>query len=144
MDSPKSMEALADNKVAEPDSLYANGYYDAAYYHAGYAVELLLKARICITLQIDNFYDFANRAKFINEDSIIKPYKVHNFEQLLILSGLIKVHKAERNNAAFDLDWSTLIKWKEDVRYTSGKKQQDVISFINSVKNFTVWIRRHL
>ena len=92
MDSANNIVFLANNKLSESEFLFANGYYDTAYYLAGYAVELYIKARICKTLDIENFYDFGNRTKFINEDNITKPYKVHNFEQLLVLSGIYQVY----------------------------------------------------
>ncbi len=84
MNNIEVIVSLSDNKILESEHLYANGFFDSAYYLAGYAVELLLKARICKTLNIDNFYDFGNRDRFINEDNILKPYKVHNFVQLFV------------------------------------------------------------
>lgn len=144
LESPESMIILADNKIAEAERMYSCGDYNAAYYHAGYPVELYLKARICITLKIDNFFDFGNRAKFINEDSVTKPYKVHNFEQLLLLSGLIKEHTIEMENSLFEADWLILKEWKEDTRYATGMQKEKVINFITSTKNFAVWIKQHL
>ena len=144
MNTHREIVSLADKKIEEAERMCANGDYSAAYYYAGYAVELYLKARICITLDIDDFYDFGNRPKLINEDTIMRSYKVHNFEQLLILSGLNKIHRQEMKSVSFDAAWNILIEWKEDVRYTTGIEKQKAIKFINSVKTFATWIKRHL
>ncbi len=59
------------------------------HYLAGYAIELLLKARVSKTLRIPDFFDFDNaeRKRLKNESIITKPCRVHDYEQLLILSG---------------------------------------------------------
>ena len=144
MNNSQYIILLSDNKIREAESLYENGFYDTAYYLAGYAVEMLLKARNCVTINIDNLYDFGKREKFFNEDNILKPYKVHNFEQLFILSGIYKEYKLQLNDSEFVLYWSEVSKWKEDVRYEIGKTKKDVNTFINSVKYFSVWIKKYL
>lgn len=129
-------------RIAEADCLHANGHYDLAYYCSGYAIELLLKARICKILDIPNFFDFGVRTKFPNEDSITKPYKVHNFEQLLILSGLYAQHKADWS--VLVTDWSILSTWNENFRYKSGKQSNEVDEYIKLVKKFKTWISPYL
>ena len=109
--------SLSDNKVSEAECLFLNGFYDSAYYMAGYAVELLLKARISKTLNIDNFYDFGNRDKFFNEENILKPYIVHNFEQLFVLSGIYKEYALISNDAEFFIIGQ---------HYENGKRMQDI------------------
>lgn len=144
MNSPKTILLLADARINEAESLYGNGHYDLAFYVAGYAVELYLKARICLLLNIPDFFDFGNRKKFENEDNITKPYKVHNFEQLLILSGLSAEHYKMLGDVNFKKDWVVLDSWDESARYQSGQASQDVREFIDSVKNYTTWIKRFL
>ena len=80
MNNPKSIQSSADARIIEAESLCANGHNGLAFYVAGYAVELYLKARICRVLNIPDFFDYENRKKFENEDNITKPYKVHNFD----------------------------------------------------------------
>jgi len=135
---------LADSKLKESECLYKNGFYDSAYYLAGYSVELLIKARICKTLKIENFYDFGNRDKFVGEDNITKPYKVHNFEQLFVLSGIYNEFIKQLDNKDFSKYWMFLKEWKEDVRYASGKQAEEVNKFIICVKNFTIWMQQYL
>jgi hypothetical protein len=52
--------ALSDNKLDASQLLAACGHYDDAYYLGGYAFELRLKAKICKTLEIPDFFDFDN------------------------------------------------------------------------------------
>jgi hypothetical protein len=115
-----------------------------AYYGAGYAVELLLKAKICKTLDIPDFFDFGVRRKFNTEDNITKPYKVHNFEQLLILSGLYRTHVQEWSSVDDKADWSIINSWNENYRYKTGKSKKDVEDFVKCIKKFEQWISRYL
>jgi HEPN domain-containing protein len=144
MDTPNAILSLAEARIIESELLYEGGHYDIAYYLAGYAVELYLKARICQLLNIPDFFDFDNRKKFENEDSITKPYKVHNYAQLLILAGLHTEHVNMLNDVEFKKDWWTLKRWNEAQRYNSGKLPKDVKDFIESSKKYTAWIKQFL
>ncbi len=146
--------ALADNKLKISEFLAQNGYFDDAYYLGGYAFELLLKAKICKTLLIPDFFDFDNsrsrklpvsKAKRADKENLYKPFKVHDYEQLLILSGLY----AEFSNKivtdlVFGADWSVISKWDESLRYSTGSSKTDVESFIKSIKNMMLWLRQYL
>ena len=144
MNTANNIVFIANSKLIESEFLLGHGYGDTAYYLAGYAVELYIKARICKTLDIDNFYDFGNRTKIINEDNITKPYKVHNFEQLLVLSGVYNKFIKQRENLDFWDNWIRIIDWKEDSRYTIGRNKEKVNEFINCVKTFAIWIEQFL
>jgi hypothetical protein len=144
LNTPQTIQLLADARINEAESLYAHGHYDLAFYVSGYAIELYLKARICQVLNIPDFFDFGNRAKFENEDNITKPYKVHNFTQLLILSGLHPEHDTMLGDHNFRNDWTILKNWNENLRYSSGKIAQDTRDFIDSAKNYIVWIKQFL
>lgn len=140
--TPKTIQTLADARITEAESLYGSQHYDLAFYVAGYAVELYLKARICIVLNIPDFFDFGNRKKFDNEDNITKPYKVHNFTQLLILSGLLPEQEKMLNDHDFKNDWIILKNWNERMRYATGKNMQDTRDLIDSFKNYILWIKQ--
>lgn len=85
MQTQTDIQAIAYAKLEDAECLLENNRFDNAYYLAGYAIELLLKARICKTLGIPDFFDFDNaeRKRLKNESVITKPYKVHDFEQCL-------------------------------------------------------------
>ena len=57
-----------------------------------------MKAKICKTLDIQDFFDFDNArnrklptSRNKSKDNLYKSFKVHDYEQLLILSGLYTV-----------------------------------------------------
>lgn len=52
MQSQSNIEVLAYAKLEDAQILLLNERFDSAYYLAGYAIELLLKARVCKTLGI--------------------------------------------------------------------------------------------
>lgn len=128
------------------------GFYDDAYYLAGYALELILKAKICKTLCIEDFFDFESSskrklsggAKKSGRDTsgLYKPFKVHDYEQLFILSGVFEQFTNKQiGDLAFSADWSIVSKWDEGLRYTSGANEADVKAFIRSIKSITTWLK---
>ncbi len=140
------IEQLSYNKLSDAVFLLQGGRYDSAYYLAGYAIELLLKARVCKTLGIEDFFDFGNTGKkrLKNESTLTKPYKVHDFEQLLILSGIYAEFERTLIDPTFKVHWSVVSKWNEDSRYLTGKTRSDTVNFITSAEEFIKWIQQHL
>ncbi len=145
---------LSDKKFKVAEFLVANGFYDDAYYLGGYAFELLLKAKICKTLVIPDFFDFDNsksrklpiaKTKRADKDNLYKPFKVHDYEQLLILSGLYTEFSNKIiTDLVFGADWSVISKWDENLRYSTGTNEADVKSFLQSIKNMIQWLQQFL
>ncbi len=145
---------LAHSKLRVAELLLQNGFLDDAYYIGGYAFELLLKAKICKTLAIPNFFDFdsaRNRKLPVakirrgEKENLYKPFKVHDYEQLLILSGLYTEFANKlSSDLSFNTDWSVISNWDENLRYTTGSNQKDVRSFIESIKNMMQWLTQYL
>lgn len=145
---------LSDKKFAVAEFLVANGFYDDAYYLGGYAFELRLKAKICKTLVIPDFFDFDNsksrklpvaKTKRTDKDNLYKPFKVHDYEQLLILSGLYTEFSEKIiTDLVFGADWSVISKWDESLRYSTGTNEADVKSFLQSIKNMIQWLQQYL
>lgn len=109
------IETLANEKLKDAECLFDNKRYDAAYYLAGYAVELLFKAKVCKTLGIDDFFDFENpnktRLAVKNKDLLYRRYKVHDYLQLLILSGVYSQFQNDvNNNSSLKYHWSIVSK----------------------------------
>ena len=147
MQTQSDIEALAYAKLQDAELLLANERFDSAYYLAGYAVELLLKARVCKTLGIPDFFDFqsSTRTKFKNESVITRPYRVHDYEQLMILSGIYGEYQREmEENPVFSILWSILLEWNENSRYLTGINSERVKKFLTSVKEALTWIQKHL
>ncbi|MGI8637460.1 MAG: hypothetical protein ACR2KZ_18850, partial [Segetibacter sp.] len=74
-----------------------------------------------------------------------RPYRVHDFEQLLILSGVYLEFRNElSSNATFKLKWSIVSEWTENSRYLAGISPERVKKFITLIKEFMGWIQKHL
>ncbi len=143
------IEALANDKLIDAECLFKSDRYDSAYYLAGYSVELLLKAKVCKTLGIENFFDFnnASKAKFMakNVDNVFKSYRVHDYSQLLLLSGVYTEFYDELNtNANLKSDWSIVSQWNENSRYLTGISKEEVENFLTSIKEIMSWIQKRL
>ena len=143
---------LSDEKLKVAEFLLQNGFFDDAYYLGGYSFELCLKAKICKTLAIQDFFDFDNaRSRRLptsrnkSKDNLYKSFKVHDYEQLLILSGLYTIFSEKiAVDSEFDADWSIISKWDESLRYSNGANEMDVTSFIQSIKNIITWLKQYL
>jgi hypothetical protein len=85
-----------------------NGRYSNAYYLAGYAVEIGLKA--CIAAQIS--------AKTIPDKAFIKNIFNHEFRTLVGLAGLAGALKDEQDkDQTFGTNWALASQWEPDARY---------------------------
>ena len=110
--------------------------WEGAYYLAGYSIELLLKARICKTLQIDNFFDFT----LVQRKEFYRVFKSHNIYELALLSGMNEVILLIEADSLLKKHWSTIIEWTEASRYSIEKTESEVIEFLNSIKEIKTWI----
>lgn len=140
MQCQADIQTLAALKLKEAECLLKSGFFDGAFYLGGYAVELLLKAKVCKTLDIDDFFAFNLTAR----KELYKPYKVHDYEELLILSGLYKEFTAAQSDVTFKGHWSVVRNWSEGARYLTGKTEKDAKDFLTSVYEISKWIGKHL
>lgn len=142
MNTQADIETLADGKLKEAYCLFDNNFFDGAYYIAGYAVELLLKAKVCKTLGIPNFFLFDTKKA---KAETYKPFKAHDYSQLLVLSGIYSDLDSELNkNVVFKGHWSIVTSWNQGSRYLTGKTQAEVKSFLISINEVSTWIKKHL
>ena len=141
MNTENEIIVLAETKLKAAKVLLVNGYPDDAYYLGGYSFELLLKAKICKTLQVPNFFDFDNNNI---KRAATSSYKVHDYEQLILLSGLFKEFEAKKKEKDFFADWSKISSWNENVRYVIGRDIDDVRKFFSSLENMMVWLKQNL
>lgn len=96
-----------------------------ARYLCGYAIELVLKARICRTLRWTGYP--STRKEFEGFVS----FKIHRLDLLLTLSG------QELNiKTNYFADWSIVATWDPELRYSAvgTASRQDAIDMINAAK----------
>ena len=101
---------LIEEKLADAKALYEAERYEGAFYICGYAIEIGLKKKICTTLGWDSY---PGNGK---DTSKYKSFITHDLEVLLSLSG------AEKQKVSFITEWSIIMKWNHEVRYSSKKQ----------------------
>ncbi|MEO6734768.1 MAG: HEPN domain-containing protein [Ginsengibacter sp.] len=140
------IQQLAEEKLKDAECLFENKKYNSAYYIAGYVIELLLKAKVCKNLGIDNLFDFENNKQntWKADNNLNRSFKVHDYAQLLLLSGLYPYFEIENRDVKFKTHWSIICQWNEGARYLTGKTETDTKEFITSVKEIKQWIQNHL
>jgi hypothetical protein len=119
--------------------LVSIGFPNGAFYLAGYAAELYLKAKICESLKLPNFYD-----QYAPKSDLSKTFLIHNLERLMLLSGLLLAFEAEKaSNPLFLADWQKIQEWSEKSRYDlqGSHSITDSTIFINAIKNLIQWIK---
>lgn len=100
------LRKLARSRLQDAKVLFNSNRYDGSLYLCGYAVELILKARICRTLGWSHFPE--TRAEFTEFQS----FKTHKLDTLLQLSGIES--KIKSSHLA---DWSVVATWEPELRY---------------------------
>ena len=142
MKTVAEIQGLFAKRLEEARLLLSNGYFEGAFYLAGYAIELMLKARICKHLEIEDFY-------LKQPEPLRKAYFIHNIEQLLTLSGLRRKYEDETDpskgsNKALNKHWNKICSWNEAARYDCHVQQKDAIALINAIDNpkngFLPWL----
>lgn len=110
MISIADLRAISEARLQDAIVLFDNDRFDGAAYLCGYAVELALKARICITLNWEGFPQ--TRSEFEGFSS----FKTHRLNVLLALSGQEQRIKAEQLD-----EWSAVVPWDPEARYETGQ-----------------------
>lgn len=141
MTNPTDIQNLADLRINEASKLQESSFPDGAFYLAGYAVELYLKAKICETIDIPNFYD-----QHVPKSDLSKTFLIHNLDRLVLLSGLYTKFEAEKQMYP-DLakHWADVSAWSEKSRYNAPntKSDKEALEFIESSKIIIEWIKTH-
>jgi hypothetical protein len=131
------LRARAQAKLDDAIILLQHGRFSNAYYLAGYAVELGLKA--CIAAQIT--------AETIPDKVFLKGILNHQFMGLAGLAGLSQALKDEQDNdQRFAANWALASEWEPDCRYEDkdGMSTQLLIQAINDPNTGVLrWIKTH-
>lgn len=142
-------QQLATLRLTEAQTLLTHDLPDGAFYLAGYAVECALKAAICRTLGIDDFFEsYSSKPHGAKvRDDVVQKFKTHDYGTLLVLSGLYHKLGADLlTDKALNDSWSTFQNqnWSEQQRYaTASKAMNDTLDFVASVNYFLQWISQH-
>jgi hypothetical protein len=120
------LRTTAKARLDDAQILLANGRFDGAGYICGYAIELMLKARICDTLAWTGYPDTPQ--EFQN----LRSFRTHNLDVLLVLSGRENGIKSPAHFA----DWSIVAGWNPEARYypVGAISHADAQSYITSTQ----------
>jgi HEPN domain-containing protein len=132
-------QELAERRLAEAKALLDQGQWDGAYYLAGYAVELALKACIIKTLLVtDAFPD--------------RGFSQNCYTH--VISDLVRVAKLENDRkVAMDADpelstnWATVTTWSEQERYHRIERNEAeaiYAAITDPAHGVLPWIKNHL
>jgi len=103
-----NLQAIALSKNADAILLLQHGRFSNAYYLAGYAVEIGLKA--CIALQF--------RAEHIPDRRLVNIIHTHQLHDLIFYAGLKEVlNQRKEEEQEFWSNWTQVSNWHPDSRY---------------------------
>lgn len=100
------LREISAARLDDAQALFDAGHYDGVVYLCGYAVELVLKARICETLDWDG-YPSTNR-----EFRDYLTFRTHDLKVLLRLSG-----QESRILRDMPKTWRAVAIWNPELRY---------------------------
>jgi hypothetical protein len=131
------LQRLAQVKFDDALLLSANNRFGNAYYLAGYAVELGLKA--CVAKQI--------REHQIPDKSLIIGVYTHEFQKLVGLAGLTAVLKErQEEDQFFQAYWGISAEWKPESRYAiiDSMSAELMLTAIGDTEHGVLqWIKAH-
>jgi hypothetical protein len=131
------LQAFAQVKADDALLLLQHQRWSSAYYLAGYAIELGLKA--CIARQI--------AAETIPDTTILKNFLTHQYLDLVGLAGLRPELKQEQDvSPAFAANWGVVGGWGPETRYqsvTTYEAQLMLEAVCDSKAGVLQWIKRY-
>jgi HEPN domain-containing protein len=104
----RDLEKLSRTRLEDAGHLFHGGRFSGAYYLAGYAVELGIKACIAKVFQADAIPDKA----------LVNAVYSHNLDGLLGTAGIkAQLQSDMKNDAVLSSAWGVASKWNETSRY---------------------------
>lgn len=124
MIATRDLRAIARARLRDAQVLLRAKRFDGAFYLAGYAIELALKARICRTLRWPGFPETSQDFKGLQS------LRTHDLEILLSFSGV-----EARVRTRYSAEWSVVVKWSPEKRYQAVGQStpQEAADMVTSV-----------
>jgi HEPN domain-containing protein len=131
------LQKLADEKLSDAQVLFNAKSWSNAYYLAGYAVELAIKACIAKSFKADT----------IPDKTLVERTYSHKFASLIGTAGLTaELRNQEQASQDFRTAWGVVNQWSPDDRYAENS-EQDARELIEAIGDAThgvlPWIRTH-
>jgi HEPN domain-containing protein len=128
---------IAHQKYRDATLLFENGGWSNSYYLYGYAVEILLKARISTFFKPDTIPD----KRFVND---VYSHNLDRLADLAQLSDLIL--KEMQCEQEFARNWTIVREWSEAVRYdivSQSKSEAMHIAMTDTKIGVYRWLQQH-
>jgi HEPN domain-containing protein len=121
----KDIREIAKARLKDAQVLLRGNRFEGAIYLCGYAIELVLKARICRTLKWSGYP--ASSAEFND----YKSFKTHDLDVLLHLSGI-----EDKVKTKLLAEWSAVAQWNPESRYSAlgSATKSDATLMVKSAK----------
>jgi HEPN domain-containing protein len=134
----RDFQTLANTRLAEAQLLHEAGFYDGAYYLAGYAVECALKACIARRTRMHDFPPTPNELRGIYTHRLLD----------LVKSADLAESLADRIRACrlFEGHWDIATQWSEESRYLrwSTSDADRLLAAISDPQHGVLrWLREH-
>lgn len=133
----RDLRSLADLKIRSAQELVKVGHWSNAYYLAGYAIEMALKA--CIARQISS--------DMIPDKNLVNKIYTHNINDLLGLAGLKAEHNAKlKSNSIFAANWAICSEWTPESRYqekSSAETHYLLFAITDRTHGVLTWIMNY-
>jgi hypothetical protein len=129
------LRKLADDKLRAARILMAERSFSNAYYLAGYAIEIGLKAVIARRF----------RANVFPDKKVVEKAYNHDFRQLVEVAELTAELAAARRDIRFEANWNIAAAWKAEDRYVMfDRPSANAMLFAVGDSDFGVhpWIKR--
>jgi hypothetical protein len=132
----KQLQSMAQLRVSDASFLLSGKCWSAAYYLAGYAVELSLKA--CISKQFS--------ANTIPDKALVNRVFTHDFDTLIGLAGLRpQITERLKADTEFAASWSICKEWTPEARYVTWYEPDALalhIAITDETFGVMPWIKR--
>jgi HEPN domain-containing protein len=138
----QDLKKISKNRLEDSNVLLQNKRYSAAMYLAGYAIELMLKLKICHVFRFNrgfpenrlefNAYKDAAASESLLHTTIrrLEQIKNHNLSELLRYSG-----EEVKILGHFSEEWAVVESWRPEQRYSASVIRKGVaVGFIKSCK----------
>jgi HEPN domain-containing protein len=106
MISTVDLMSIATERLKDAETLLTANRYDGAVYLCGYAIEIALKHKVCLTL------DWAAFPSTTKDFEKYRSLKTHDLEVLLSFTGIEGSLKA-----SYFAEWSAVSTWNPEARY---------------------------
>jgi len=128
------LQAVAQAKIDDAVLLLSAKRFSNAYYLAGYAVEISLKA--CIAKQFS--------ANTIPDRRFVVDVHVHDLKKLIGLAGLTQdLRQRETASAQFSANWALVTEWTPETRYEAVEAvtaQFMIVAITDASEGVLPWI----